>query len=376
VQELRGNIRVFVRVRPYLPSDNAPEGAPVAPEPNADGASLRLQRHDPGGAVLDQQPFAFDKVFPPSTGQEAVFAEVSEFVQSALDGFHVCLFSYGQTGSGKTHTMQGARQGPLQGVIPRAVAQLGAAKARLEEEGWAFRMEATFLEIYNEQVRDLLVAPAEARERKYEVKLGKDGQPHVAGLEHAPIDPTDAEAIEQLMETANRNRSIAKTDMNEHSSRSHSVFTLHIHASNERMGADFDGKLHLVDLAGSERVDRSNAKGQQLKEAQAINSSLASLADVFHALGNRQAHVPFRNSKLTHLLQPALSGDGKTLMIVNCAPTAASYQETLCSLRFASKVNKCELGRPKKHLRQHRRSIVDSSKVGGNAKRKASGQSS
>ena len=110
--------------------------------------------------------------------------------------------------------------------------------------------------------------------------------------------------------------------------------------------------LNLIDLAGSERLKESEAKGDRLKETQAINKSLACLTDVFVAISAKQAHVPFRNSKLTHLLQPALSGDGKTLMMVNLSPTAASYGESLCALRFAAQVNKCELGRPKKQVKE------------------------
>ena len=116
------------------------------------------------------------------------------------------------------------------------------------------------------------------------------------------------------------------------------------------------GTLNLVDLAGSERLDRSGAVGEQAKEAMSINKSLSSLADVFHAIGLKQNHVPFRNSRLTYLLQPALSGDGKTLMICNISPTEASVQESLCSLRFASKVNKCELGKAKRTIEEVKKS--------------------
>ena len=110
------------------------------------------------------------------------------------------------------------------------------------------------------------------------------------------------------------------------------------------------GALSLVDLAGSERLDRSGATGAQAKETMAINKSLSSLTDVFVAIGNKQSHIPFRNSKLTYLLQPALSGDGKTLMMANLSPTSESFFESLCSLRFASQVNQCELGKPKKSI--------------------------
>jgi len=364
VQELRGNVRVLVRVRPFLPEDGQ-EKDPSKPNNqwgitkfHPDGSTLSVEqevsRIGQTGEIkqTDTVPFTFDKVLAPCVSQEGVFSEVRDLVQSALDGFNVCIFCYGQTGSGKTHTMQGARSGPMRGVIPRAIQQIGEAKASLEEKGWTYNMEATFLEIYNDQIRDLMIDESLADTMQHEIKKDKDGQLYVAGLKRVAIDPNDSDLIESLMETANRHRASAQTCMNVRSSRSHSVFTLHLQARNEQLQAEFEGKLHLVDLAGSERLSRSGATGQRLKETQAINSSLSCLSDVFQSISHQNSHIPFRNSKLTYLLQPALSGDGKTLMIVNLSPTTESYNESLCSLRFASKVNQCELGRPKKQVRQ------------------------
>mmetsp|Transcript_1716 Transcript_1716/g.2393 ORF Transcript_1716/g.2393 Transcript_1716/m.2393 type:complete len:165 (-) Transcript_1716:41-535(-) len=138
--------------------------------------------------------------------------------------------------------------------------------------------------------------------------------------------------------------------MNEVSSRSHSIFTLYLEGRNEDHGSCLKGTLNLVDLAGSERLSRSGATGDRMKEAQAINKSLSGLTDVFQAISKKNAHIPFRNSKLTYLLQPALSGNGKTLMVVNLSPTHESYFESLSSLRFAQNVNQCELGKPKRHI--------------------------
>ncbi|EKU21370.1 dna topoisomerase, partial [Nannochloropsis gaditana CCMP526] len=121
-------------------------------------------------------------------------------------------------------------------------------------------------------------------------------------------------------------------------------------ASNKERRSQLSGKLNLCDLAGSERLSRSNATGERLKETQAINKSLSALTDVFVAIANKQAHVPYRNSKLTYLLQQCLSGDGKTLMMINLSPTEQSYFESLCTLRFASQVNKCELGQARRNL--------------------------
>ena len=305
-----------------------------------------------------------------------MFEEVSELVQSSLDGYNVCLFSYGQTGyvhpciylklisyeyltshftsyysSGKTFTMQGAGNGVMRGLIPRSIEQIAAHKLMLEKDGWSFSVDVSFLEIYNEVLRDLL-RDNPKEECKHEIKVGSDGRRTVTNLTMRQIDPTDREAVEAVLTLAAKRRSTAATDMNETSSRSHSVFTLNMTAKHEDKNKMVRGTLNLVDLAGSERLDRSNATGQSAKETMAINKSLSALADVFTAIGQRASHVPFRNSKLTYLLQPAMSGDGKMCMFVNISPTEASVQESLCSLRFASKVNKCELGKAKRTIEE------------------------
>ena len=150
--------------------------------------------------------------------------------------------------------------------------------------------------------------------------------------------------ISELMSKAAKQRAVGCTDMNSQSSRSHSIFALYLQGTNAKLNTELHGALHLVDLAGSERLSRSGAEGAALKETQAINKSLSSLADVFSAKAAGNSHVPFRNSKLTHLMEPCLSGQGKTLMLVNVAPEADNSHETLCSLRFAKQVNQCDTG--------------------------------
>merc|ERR1712151_526596 len=147
-----------------------------------------------------------------------------------------------------------------------------------------------------------------------------------------------------LMTKAARLRAVGSTDMNATSSRSHSIFALYLSGSNTELNSELHGALHLVDLAGSERLDRSGAVGDRLKETQNINRSLSSLADVFAAKAENRTHIPFRNSKLTHLMEPCLSGHGKTLMAVNIAPEASNSHETWCALRFASQVSQCTTG--------------------------------
>merc|ERR1712151_735327 len=150
--------------------------------------------------------------------------------------------------------------------------------------------------------------------------------------------------ISALMTKAARLRAVGSTDMNAVSSRSHSIFALYLSGSNTELNQELRGALHLVDLAGSERLDRSGAVGDRLKETQNINRSLSSLADVFQAKAENRSHIPFRNSKLTHLMEPCLSGHGKTLMTVNISPEIDNSHESLCSLRFAGQVAQCTTG--------------------------------
>merc|ERR1719215_2583431 len=341
IQELRGNVRVYARVRPFLPIDGVDDDAVACITPR-DESSLSIQNEK----ALHH--FEYDHVFPASTGQEGVFDEVSEFVQSALDGYHVTLFSYGQTGSGKTHTMQGMRD-DLRGIIPRAIEQVGKYKTDLELDGWAYDMHVSMLEIYNETIRDLLRETDEDK-NSHDIKVDKEGERFVTNLSLKPIDPTNPTEIEKVMEQAARFRSVSATGMNQTSSSSHSVFTLHLKATHTEQKQKLKGTLNLVDLAGSERLQRSGVTGSAAKETAAINKSLSSLTDVFSALGKKSAHVPFRNSKLTYLLQPSFSGSGKTLMMVNLSPTDESFPESVSTLRFARQVNQCELGKAKKSV--------------------------
>ncbi|KXZ43987.1 hypothetical protein GPECTOR_76g809 [Gonium pectorale] len=330
--DLRGNIRVYCRVRPHpTPSTR------LAP----DGASIHLALEG------REHTFSYDRVFGPDSSQESVFGTVSELVQSALDGFHVCIFSYGQTGAGKTHTMQGGESPNSRGIIPRAVDKILSTARKLEEQAeWSYSMEASFIEIYNNQLRDLLgTGPAGSSfiNDLHAIKHDPDGgHTVVSGVSKVPV--TDSEGAAQLVRRAAAARAVEATAMNSVSSRSHSVFMLYISGWHAGSGTRLQGCLCLVDLAGSERLDRSQAEGQAKKEACAINASLSSLGDVFAALSSKSSHVPYRNSKLTYLLQPCLGGSGKTLMFVNINPEPASAGESLCSLRFAAKVSGCETG--------------------------------
>jgi kinesin family protein C1 len=270
-------------------------------------------------------------------------------VQSALDGYKVCLFSYGQTGAGKTYTMLGQGEGERRGIVPRAVSKVLEQAEALRAKGYEYTMEASYVEIYNEQIRDLLCPGATHSERHHIVNAPEGGCPTVAGVVREEV--TSVYEATSLVRRAMKVREVAETEMNANSSRSHTLFLLYITGVHQATGQTLTGCLNLVDLAGSERTKRSGARGQRMTEACAINKSLSCLGDVFAAVGRGDKHIPYRNSKLTYLLAPCLGGEGKTLMVVNIAPDLDSAEESMCSLRFASTVNQVELGNGKKAKR-------------------------
>jgi hypothetical protein len=336
MQELKGNIRVMCRVRP-----------------DTTGGEQALQLQDSGKLSLchGQEPynFSFDKVFGSGCRQEEVFEEVSGLVQSALDGYKVCLFAYGQTGSGKTFTMQGMPEPRLWGIIPRSLSKVFESSSRMASQGWSWSLEASFLEVYNESLRDLLREGSDAQASSLAIQHCDLWGTVVANASRVAVDSMDQ--ITRLMAKAAKQRAVGSTDMNAQSSRSHSIFALYLRGTNEQLGTQLHGALHLVDLAGSERLDRSGAEGDRLRETKNINRSLSCLADVFAAKAEGRGHVPFRNSKLTYLMEPCLSGQGKTLMMVNVGPEAGNSHETLCSLRFAQRVSQCTTGgKPKRNV--------------------------
>uniref|UniRef100_A0A8C4RHQ7 Kinesin-like protein n=1 Tax=Erpetoichthys calabaricus TaxID=27687 RepID=A0A8C4RHQ7_ERPCA len=350
ILELKGNIRVFCRVRPLLPSDHA-DNIQHVQFPNNDEKSILLARTEESHIGRDSKDhlkymFSFDRVFPPCSSQQEVFEEISLLVQSALDGYNVCIFAYGQTGSGKTYTMEGPDQlqDDTMGMIPRAVHQVFNSAEELKDQGWTYKFTASFLEIYNETIRDLLVNKT-VKKMEHEIKRPASNSTavYVSNLKYLNVETV--EEVLSLIKVAKQNRATARTMMNDQSSRSHSVFQLKIEGVNEvRNNITCNSTLSLIDLAGSERIDKSQSQGDRLKETKAINCSLSNLGSVFIALANKDNFVPYRNSKLTFLLQNCLGGNSKTLMFVNISPENDSFGESLNSLRFASKVNECVIG--------------------------------
>lgn len=298
VQELKGNIRVMCRVRPTHESETSPAKIGF-PDADTDSKEVAVQGPDKTSAmgtnITQTYSYAFDRVFSPSSQNAEVFEEISQLVQSALDGYNVCIFCYGQTGSGKTYTMSSP-----DGMIPRATAQIYNEATRLQEKGWQYKMEGSFVEVYNEAYNDLLGRSEDLDKKKIEVR--HDAAKKQTVLENAVSVTLDGpDRVEEILQRADKNRTVAATKANMRSSRSHSVFILKLVGENSVTGERSEGTLNLVDLAGSERLDHSKAEGARLKETQNINKSLSCLGDVINALGSSKegSHIPYRNSRVS-----------------------------------------------------------------------------
>ncbi|PWZ57725.1 Kinesin-like protein KIN-14R [Zea mays] len=340
--ELKGNIRVFCRCRP-LNADEIAEGASSAIDFDlAKDGELIVRGH-----VSSKKTYKFDSVFSPEEGQESVFEKTTPYAISVLDGFNVCIFAYGQTGTGKTFTMEGIEG--ARGVNYRTLEEL--FRIIKEREGtFLYEITVSVLEVYNEQIHDLLMTGSQpgATTKRLEVRQVAEGVHHVPGLVEARV--TNMNEAWEVLQTGSKARVVGSTNANEHSSRSHCIHCVIVKGENLMNGECTKSKLWLIDLAGSERVAKTDAQGERLKEAQNINKSLSALGDVISALATKTSHIPFRNSKLTHLLQDSLSGDSKTLMFVQISPNENDVGETLCSLNFASRVRGIELGQAKKQV--------------------------
>ncbi|KAH7633142.1 putative KAR3 protein [Sordaria sp. MPI-SDFR-AT-0083] len=343
-QELKGNIRVMCRVRPALTKTEGNEAKIMFPDAKTSSAQIEVtgleEKSSFGNINRKVLPFEFDRVFAPSVHNEEIFDEISQLVQSALDGYNVCIFCYGQTGSGKTYTMSSP-----DGMIPRATHMIYDTITKLREKSWAYTMEGSFVEVYNEELHDLLDGNNNSK-KKLEIRHD-DVRKQTTVLNCKTVALDSADKVEMMLKQAQNNRSVAATKANERSSRSHSVFILKLVGENSVTNERCEGTLNLVDLAGSERLKHSQAEGERMKETQNINKSLACLGDVIEALGRGSSHIPYRNSKLTHLLQYSLGGNSKTLMFVMVSPLEAHLKETITSLRFATKVHNTHIGTAK-----------------------------
>ncbi|CAK9165839.1 unnamed protein product [Ilex paraguariensis] len=355
LQELKGNIRVYCRIRPFLRGQTGKQTIIEYIGENGELVVVNPSKQGKDG----HRSFKFNKVYGPAATQVEVFSDTQPLLQSLLDGYNVCIFAYGQTGSGKTHTMTGPESASEDewGVNYRALNDLFRI-SQTRERTYKYEIKVQMVEIYNEQVHDLL--SSDGPQKRYPslaiviyfvfldfhtLGILSTSQTNGLSVPDATMHPVASTFdVIELMETGLRNRAQGATALNERSSRSHSVVTIHVHGTDTKTGASLRSSLHLVDLAGSERVDRSEVTGDRLKEAQHINKSLSALGDVIFALAQKSPHVPYRNSKLTQILQSSLGGQAKTLMFVQLNPDIGSFSESVNTLKFAERVSGVELG--------------------------------
>ncbi|XP_062979790.1 kinesin-like protein KIF13B isoform X2 [Elgaria multicarinata webbii] len=303
-----------------------------------------------GDARSQPKVFAYDHCFwsmdeamkEKYAGQDVVFKCLGEnILQNAFEGYNACIFAYGQTGSGKSYTMMGTADQP--GLIPRLCSTLFERAQKEESEEQSFKVEVSYMEIYNEKVRDLLDPKGSRQSLK--VREHNVYGPYVDGLSKLAV--ASYKDIESLMSEGNKSRTVAATNMNEESSRSHAVFkiilTHTLYDVKSGTSGEKVGKLSLVDLAGSERATKTGAAGDRLKEGSNINKSLTTLGLVISALAdqaagkNKNKFVPYRDSVLTWLLKDSLGGNSKTAMVATVSPAADNYDETLSTLRYADR---------------------------------------
>ena len=340
VMELQGNIRVFCRLRPFMPSDAKTGDAQsdMALITSGDRPKVQVTQPSAAGGKSRQalvNEHEFDNVFMHNVSQQAIFAEIEPLLHSVMDGYRLCIFAYGQTGSGKTHTMQGRTdkggEDPERGLVPRAMETLMEVRRAMQANGWTVGFEVSALEIYNENIRDLLADSVACDKAKLDIVMdAKTGETYVKNLSSETV--SSEQDIYSLLNLAASRRETAATVHNSVSSRSHSVVQLKVLMSHKKNREKRCGRLNLIDLAGSEKVTSEHDK-TQFNEAKNINKSLSSLLGCIQALASGKGHVPFRESKLTYLLQSSLSGDGKAVMFANISPRIQHLPESLNTLR-------------------------------------------
>ncbi|XP_044032337.1 kinesin-1 heavy chain-like [Siniperca chuatsi] len=278
------------------------------------------------------KPYYFDRVFQSNTTQEQFYNAVAQkIVRDVLEGYNGTIFAYGQTSSGKTHTMEGKlHDADMMGVIPRLVQDIFNYIYSMDEN-LEFHIKVSYFEIYLDKIRDLL----DVTKTNLSVHEDKNRVPYVKGCTERFV--CSPEEVMDTIDEGKNNRHVAVTNMNEHSSRSHSIFLINIKQENTQTEQKLTGKLYLVDLAGSEKVGKTGAEGTVLDEAKMINKSLSSLGNVISALAEGSSYVPYRDSKMTRILQDSLGGNCRTTMVICCSPSSFNDAETRSTLLFGQR---------------------------------------
>ncbi|KAK5130095.1 hypothetical protein LTR08_002483 [Meristemomyces frigidus] len=319
-------IKVVARFRPQNKIEVAAGSEPIVAFKGNDSCTVTAR--DAAAA------FTFDRVFPTNTPQHDVFDySIRSTVDDVLAGYNGTVFAYGQTGSGKTFTMMGADIGDEagKGIIPRIVEQIFDSIIR-SDGTIEFMVKVSYMEIYMERIRDLLVPQND----NLPIHEDKQRGVYVKGLGEFYVQSVGE--VYEILERGGQARAVAATNMNQESSRSHSIFVIEVMQKNIESGAARSGRLFLVDLAGSEKVGKTGASGQTLEEAKKINKSLSALGMVINSLSDgKSSHIPYRDSKLTRILQESLGGNSRTTLIINCSPSSYNDAETMSTLRFGER---------------------------------------
>ena len=324
-EEQIGNINVVCRFRPLNEQELEKSSSQCAQFPNS--STVIINQNE------TQLTFNFDRVFPPSSTQEEIYEfSAKHVVESVMQGFNGTILAYGQTSSGKTFTMTGDQTSPvLMGITPRMISTvfdlIDNASESLE-----FTVKVSFCEIYMEKISDLL----DNTKENLKIRENKNKGVYIADLSETYV--TGDFDVHELLRIGSLNRQVGESKMNAKSSRSHSLFSIVVTQTNVETFASKIGKLYLVDLAGSEKVSKTGAVGKRLEEAKTINKSLTTLGLVITCLTDgKSTHVPYRDSKLTRVLQDSLGGNSKTTLIVTCSPSPYNEQETISTLRFGTR---------------------------------------
>lgn len=352
MQDLKGQIRVFCRVRPLSQKESSQQDIKAIHD--VDDMSLE---------VPNAGSFAYDGVFNPGS-QEEVFEDCRDLVQSAVDGHNVTIFAYGQTGAGKTYTMFGVKgDKELEGIAPRAIMELFQI-IDIIRPCHDIVVMGSMVELYNNHLVDLLrIVPRRGSMGAISPKLSlrQDRAGNMQVLEMKEQEVKDAGQLKALLDRGIAQRTVAANAMNIESSRSHLIFTIRVSSVNHETKETVKGKILLCDLGGSERLKKTEATGDRKTEAIEINKSLTALGDVIEAVAKKQKQVPYRNHKLTQIMQDSLGGTAKTLLFVNCSPALSSLDETTMSLKYAARVKKItNLARTPSHSPPRSRSAWES----------------
>jgi len=315
------NIKVVCRFRPQSENEVKSGGQAVVKFPS-DETCIHCAR-----------AYTFDRVFKQNASQEFVYVEAAKpIVSDVLAGYNGTIFAYGQTASGKTHTMEGIiGDQTWQGIIPRIVQDIFNYIYTMDEN-LEFHIKVSYFEIYLDKIRDLL----DVSKTNLAVHEDRNRVPYVKGATERFV--SSPEEVLDVISEGKANRHVSVTNMNEHSSRSHSIFLINVKQENTETQKKLSGKLYLVDLAGSEKVSKTGAEGEVLEEAKNINKSLSALGNVISGLAEgSNSYIPYRDSKMTRILQESLGGNSRTTIIICCSPSQLNEIESKSTLLFGQR---------------------------------------